>query len=46
MRVAFDAGLAEPLPGTRMHGEHYGHLLGNRIDSTEELSEFFGRIDV
>src|SRR6266849_2390114 len=39
-RVAFDAVLAEPLLSARMHGEHYGHLLGNLIDSTEEFGEF------
>jgi hypothetical protein len=46
LRVVFDAALAELLLSARMHRKHYGHLLGYRIDSAEELSKFFRRIDV
>lgn len=46
LRVVLDPALGEPLLSARMYGEHYGHLLCNRIDSAEELGEFIRRIDV
>ena len=46
LRVVFDAALAEPLLSTRMHGDHYGDLLGNCIDSADDLNKFCRGIDV